>query len=297
MLVRLADWCYRRRRLVVVAWIAALVGAFALAGAFGGELKQDYLQPGSESKAAADTLEERFPQKAGDTIQIVVHSEDGVTSPEVQARAETIFADVAASDHVVGVASPFADGGAPQISEDGTTAYAEVALDQRDNDFTPERGQGTGRTDPRRRRRHPAGRGRRPGRRAVPDRPVRNRRHRADRRGHHPAVHLRVRGGDGAAADHRRVRPRHRDRARRGPAPGGRRPGLGPAHRGDGRPRRRHRLRAAHRHPVPQQPRRGPGAATGHGRARSRPPGGPWCSPASSSSSRCSASCWWAWRP
>ena len=137
MLVRLADWCYRRRRLVVVAWIVALVGAFALAGAFGGELKQDYLQPGSESKAAADTLEESFPQKAGDTIQIVVHSEDGVTSPEVQARAEAIFADVADSDHVVGVASPFAAGGAAQISEDGTTAYAEVALDKRDSDFTP----------------------------------------------------------------------------------------------------------------------------------------------------------------
>ncbi len=29
-------------------------------------------------------------------------------------------------------------------------------------------------------------------------------------------------------------------------------------HRGDGRHRRRHRLRAAHRHPVPQQPRRRP---------------------------------------
>jgi len=61
MLVRLADWCYRRRRLVVLLWVCALVGAFALAGAFGGEFKQNYLQPGSESKAASDTLTERFP--------------------------------------------------------------------------------------------------------------------------------------------------------------------------------------------------------------------------------------------
>jgi RND superfamily putative drug exporter len=137
MLVRLADWCYRRRRLVIVAWMTALLGGFALATTFGGELKQDYLQPGSESKAAADTLEKNFPQKAGDTIQIVVYSEDGVTSPDIQAKAEAIFADVADSDHVVGVASPFAPGGGPQISEDGTTAYADVALDQRDNDFTP----------------------------------------------------------------------------------------------------------------------------------------------------------------
>ena len=138
MLVRLADLCFRRRRLVVLTWLALLVGGFVLAGMFGGELKQDYLQPGSESKAASTTLEERFPQKAGDTIQIVLHSEDGVTSPEMQSRAEAIFSDVAESDHVVGVASPFADGGASQISNDGTTAYAEVALDQRDSDFTPD---------------------------------------------------------------------------------------------------------------------------------------------------------------
>jgi len=138
MMVRLADWCYRRRWLVVVAWIAALVGGFALASGFGGELKQDYLQPGSESKAASATLEENFPQKAGDTILIVVHSEDGFRSGDVRAQAQAIFTDVADSDHVVGVASPFGEGGAPQISADGRTAYAEVALDQRDSDFTAE---------------------------------------------------------------------------------------------------------------------------------------------------------------
>ncbi|MCW2765980.1 MAG: family transporter [Nocardioides sp.] len=136
MLIRLADLCYRRRRVVVVVWLAALLGAFALAGAFGGELKQDYLQPGSESKAAADTLARSFPQKSGDTIQVVVHSDSGVSSPDVTAQAEAIFAEVATEKHVVGVASPFAADGARQISADGTTAYAEVALDKTHSDFT-----------------------------------------------------------------------------------------------------------------------------------------------------------------
>jgi RND superfamily putative drug exporter len=137
MLVRLADWCYRRRRLVVAAWITALVAAFALATAFGGELRQDYLQPGSESKAASDTLKDRFPQKSGDTVQIVVHSEAGVSSPEVKARVEKIFLDVAGNDHVVSVASPYSAEGARQISEDGKTAYADVALDKNGNEYTP----------------------------------------------------------------------------------------------------------------------------------------------------------------
>ena len=35
MLLRLADRCFRHRRLVVLAGVAVLLGAFALAGAFG----------------------------------------------------------------------------------------------------------------------------------------------------------------------------------------------------------------------------------------------------------------------
>ena len=129
MLVRLADRCFRHRRLVVLGWIAALVGSFLLAGAFGGEFKQDYLQPGSESQQVSNTLKDRFPQKSGDTIRVVVHSDSGVTTPKVRERVETILADVADAQHVVSVTGPFTPDGARQISADGTTAYADASLD------------------------------------------------------------------------------------------------------------------------------------------------------------------------
>src|SRR3954449_11324674 len=100
MLVQLADWCYRQRRLVVVLWIAALAAGFALASSFGGETKQDYLQPGSESQAAAETLRAEFPQKAGDTVQGVLHSKNGFSPAVVRTRADDIFAGLAADPHV-----------------------------------------------------------------------------------------------------------------------------------------------------------------------------------------------------
>ncbi|MEU4605411.1 MMPL family transporter [Kribbella sp. NPDC023972] len=137
MLVHLADWCYRQRRLVVVLWIAALAAAFALSSSFGGETKQDYLQPGSESQSASKTLQAKFPQQAGDTVQVVLHSEDGFSSTVVRTRAVDIFADLAAAPHVMGVASPFSEGGASQISPDGKTAYALVALDKTADEYTP----------------------------------------------------------------------------------------------------------------------------------------------------------------
>ena len=137
MLVQLADWCYRQRRLVVVLWIAALAAAFALASSFGGETKQDYLQPGSESRAASETLQTQFPQKAGDTMQVVLHSEGGLSAAGARQRAEEIFADLAGDPQVMGVASPFSEGGAAQISQDGKTAYALVALDKTVDEYTP----------------------------------------------------------------------------------------------------------------------------------------------------------------
>ena len=136
MLVRVADWCYGARRLVVAGWVIALVGAFFLAGAFGGESRQDYLQPGSESKAAVETLERSFPQRAGDSIQIVIHSPGGVSAAAVQASAGQMLDDVARAEHVVDVLSPFVGTNSDRISTNGTTAYATVILDKTVNDYT-----------------------------------------------------------------------------------------------------------------------------------------------------------------
>src|SRR3954447_17407959 len=137
MLLRLADRCFRHRRLVVLAWVVALLGAFAMAGAFGGQFKQDYLQPGSESQQVSKTLQDRFPQRSGDTIQVVVHADSGVTTPQVENRVEKILADVAVDPHVVSAVSPYTELGAHQISADVTTAYAEVVLDMTADEFTP----------------------------------------------------------------------------------------------------------------------------------------------------------------
>ncbi len=71
---RLADLTYRHRLLTVLAWVAALALSVVLAGAFGGEFKADYSAPGSDSSAAQTLLEDEFPAKSGDTVDVVVHT-------------------------------------------------------------------------------------------------------------------------------------------------------------------------------------------------------------------------------
>src|SRR5919197_2614027 len=117
-LVRLADIAFRRRRLVVGAWLAALLTALGLAAAFGGAWSADYKTPGSQSKAAADALAARFPDRSAETIDIVWQARAGAESPAVRARMDAFLREAAAQPGV-GDAVPAS---AAQVSPDGTVA-------------------------------------------------------------------------------------------------------------------------------------------------------------------------------
>ena len=128
MLERLTDFCYRHRRLVVAGWFVVLVATVVAGGRFGGGDSTDYGTPGSESKAATNLLDERFPARSGDTIDIVWRAAD-VTTAAVRHKVDDVLAAATDLDHVVAVASPYRQGGQAQIARDGTVAYATVQLD------------------------------------------------------------------------------------------------------------------------------------------------------------------------
>src|SRR5215207_10544643 len=95
-LARLADLAFRRRRLVLGAWLAALLTAFGLAAAFGGAWSADYKTPGSQSKAAADALTSRLPQRSPETVDVVWRARAGAESPPVRARMDAFLREAAA---------------------------------------------------------------------------------------------------------------------------------------------------------------------------------------------------------
>ncbi|MEQ1701679.1 MAG: MMPL family transporter, partial [Ilumatobacteraceae bacterium] len=128
MLKNITSWSYRHRRIVVVAWIVILVAVNLAAMAFGKDNKQDYLSPGTDSNAAVELLDERFPAQAGDTVTIVIHDEAGATSARARSAADPLIERVRELPHVLAVTAPWDPTGAAQVSADGTTAYATVQL-------------------------------------------------------------------------------------------------------------------------------------------------------------------------
>ena len=135
MLQRIATWCYRRRRTVVVLWIVALIAVSAIGSSVGSTFSQGFSLSGTESQQAADLLASRFPARAGDEGQVVFAAtsptnEAGVQAPAVQAQMEAIFAEVAKVPGVTSVVSPYSPEGARQVSRDGAVAYATVQFDR-----------------------------------------------------------------------------------------------------------------------------------------------------------------------
>ncbi len=132
LFARLGSWCYRRRLVVVLAWLLALVVVGMFAGAVGTSYRSEFTLPDVESRRGFEILEQGFGgQGTGESGSIVFRAESGVTNPEVAGPMEEFFADVSAIEGVT-VRSPFDEGNEMQISTTGESAgliaYAPVEL-------------------------------------------------------------------------------------------------------------------------------------------------------------------------
>ncbi len=111
---------------VISGWLVVAVLLGVLATTVGGTFADKFSVPGAESQQALDLLMSDFPQAAGDSAQIVFHSETSIADdPAVQAEIEEFVEKAATLPEVVYVASPL-DPTTPTISQDGTIAYATV---------------------------------------------------------------------------------------------------------------------------------------------------------------------------
>ena len=127
-MIRIADFCYRRRRVVLAAWVLALIAVFVAGAALPANHRASYQTPGAESTRAYRLLNANFAARKGDSIKLVFVG--AIADPAVKAQVEATMATAASQAHVSGVDSPYAAGGASRISADGRVAYADVNFDR-----------------------------------------------------------------------------------------------------------------------------------------------------------------------
>ena len=127
-MIRLADFCYRRRRVVLLAWVIALVVVVALGSAFPSIHRANYRTPGAEATKGYDLLNERFPARQGDSVDIVFAGV--IADPAIKTSVDAVLAKAATLPHVTTIDSPYAEGNTSQVSTDGRIAYAVVHFDR-----------------------------------------------------------------------------------------------------------------------------------------------------------------------
>jgi putative drug exporter of the RND superfamily len=135
LLEGLARFSYRHKWLMFLIWILLLAATVFLAETEGGKLNNNFSLPGTETQETFDLLQEKMPDRAGDTGQIVFRAENGIES--VQERMEAGFeaAREASGEYLAAIVSPYSpEGAARQVAPDGPNAgkiaYAELQFDR-----------------------------------------------------------------------------------------------------------------------------------------------------------------------
>lgn len=134
---RVGRWAFRRRRIVVLAWVAVLAAVFLGASSASEAPDDSSSMPGIESQQAFDLINQRFPGAEADGAQarIVFVAEHGqhVTAAANRSAIGKLVAEVADGSQVAGATSPF-DTNA--VSKNKSTAYATVTYKVESDDLT-----------------------------------------------------------------------------------------------------------------------------------------------------------------
>ena len=109
LLYRLGRLCARHSKAVIAAWVVLLLaagGAYVLGS---GTLASSFTIPGTPTAQVTERLESEFPEAAGATGTVVMHTRDGSAfTAEQQAAISDVVARAAALDGVERVVDPFA---------------------------------------------------------------------------------------------------------------------------------------------------------------------------------------------
>ncbi|MGH2952558.1 MAG: MMPL family transporter [Solirubrobacterales bacterium] len=125
---RAGRWSARHRIKAIVGWLVFVVLAVAIGGSIGTETLDEEDYGVGESREADQAYADGFGSDAGETV--LVRSENGARAgdPEFRAVVTDVVSELARTENVTEVESPFAAGNQGNISDDGSTALVTFEI-------------------------------------------------------------------------------------------------------------------------------------------------------------------------
>jgi RND superfamily putative drug exporter len=122
-----ARWCFRHKWLVILLWVAVLLGVGSASSIAGDTYSNVFSLPNTESSTVMKLLDKAVHDQSGESDTVVWHVESGsVRDASVRQRIAPVLDKVRHQKDVGQVVSPYDPAGSAQISKDGRTAYARV---------------------------------------------------------------------------------------------------------------------------------------------------------------------------
>jgi uncharacterized membrane protein YdfJ with MMPL/SSD domain len=121
---RAGGWCYRRRWLTLVVWIAGVACLITLWTRFGAGYDNNF----NGSDPGQTILNTHFQRQSGDELTLAIRSSRDIGSPAVRARVNAALPAFERASGVTSVASPYQV--PAQISRDGHIAYATIGFSE-----------------------------------------------------------------------------------------------------------------------------------------------------------------------
>ncbi|MGO9857139.1 MAG: MMPL family transporter [Acidimicrobiales bacterium] len=138
----LAGWCVRHRRIVVLLWLAVLLGSILTVQQVGTNYSNNFQFPHTQSFEAINLLKSVAPAQSGDTEQVVFGTSGNarLTDTDVGVRINKLVHDINALPNVTGVTSPYDATGnlvnTTNINADRTVGFFQVQFDKQANNIS-----------------------------------------------------------------------------------------------------------------------------------------------------------------
>jgi putative drug exporter of the RND superfamily len=137
----LAGWCVRRRRIVVLLWLAVLVSSLTIFTAVGTDYSNNFNFPHTQSFDAINLLKSVAPAHSGDTEEVVFGTSGtaSLTDPAIGQRINTMVDEINRLPHVSGAASPYDTAGnlvnTSNINSARNVGFLQVTFDKQTNNI------------------------------------------------------------------------------------------------------------------------------------------------------------------
>jgi putative drug exporter of the RND superfamily len=130
VLARLARYCYRRRRLVLLTWIVGVIAVALVGFGYAAAPDNDFSGGNSDSAKAQALIEKHFPEQQGDTLTLAIKADKGIDDPAARQKIEKVIADLDASPVTGPVTSPYQD--TNLVTRDRHIARMTIPLTEKD---------------------------------------------------------------------------------------------------------------------------------------------------------------------